>query len=70
MANKFGYTIEDYLMHREEYIGICLSCGAERDQTEPDAEDYKCESCGQHTVVGADNLMIDEFYNESAEEHL
>ena len=36
----------------ENYIGLCRNCGEERENCEPDAEDYECESCGQRAVDG------------------
>jgi predicted amidophosphoribosyltransferase len=38
--------------------GICLSCGAESDNIEPDAIGYTCEQCGKPTVYGAEELSI------------
>lgn len=48
----------DYLIAQEEYLGYCRDCGAERDCCEPDAENYKCESCGAFAVYGAEQLLI------------
>jgi hypothetical protein len=39
--------------------GFCLACGAEAsDGCEPDAEQYECESCGEHAVYGAEEILI------------
>lgn len=38
--------------------GICLFCGVEASGVEPDARRYKCESCGEHYVYGAEQLLI------------
>lgn len=38
--------------------GFCLSCGAETDGCEPDAENYECEACGEHEVFGAQEILI------------
>jgi hypothetical protein len=38
--------------------GFCLSCGLEQDGCEPDARRYQCESCGEHTVYGAEELLL------------
>ena len=40
--------------------GFCISCGHEQDGCEPDAREYICESCGEATVFGAEELMIRE----------
>jgi hypothetical protein len=39
--------------------GFCLMCGLEAFGVEPDAENYKCESCGAEQVFGADQLLIE-----------
>jgi hypothetical protein len=41
-----------------ESIGFCRSCGAETDGVEPDARNYKCESCGAMDVYGAEECLI------------
>jgi hypothetical protein len=41
-----------------ESIGFCTSCGADQYGVEPDAHGYKCEGCGQMTVVGAEELLL------------
>jgi predicted amidophosphoribosyltransferase len=38
--------------------GICISCGADVEEVEPDAERYKCPQCGQHTVYGGEQLVL------------
>ncbi len=38
--------------------GFCLCCGAEAEGVEPDARKYKCESCGENGVYGAEDLLI------------
>lgn len=38
--------------------GFCTECGAERDGCEPDAEGYECYDCGEHTVMGAENILM------------
>ena len=42
----------------EDNVGICRECQAEREQTEPDAENYLCEECGQHAVDGVMNWLM------------
>ena len=37
--------------------GICVACGSDQDGVEPDARAYKCESCGQRAVYGAQELL-------------
>ena len=50
---------EEFLEHQDSFDGICAncqewSCGG----VEGDAENYKCESCGNNSVMGADNALI------------
>jgi predicted amidophosphoribosyltransferase len=44
-------------MFGTENPGICISCGEDADGCEPDARQYKCESCGQHAVYGPAELL-------------
>ncbi len=37
--------------------GFCAACGEEAEGCEPDAEHYKCESCGKREVFGAELLL-------------
>ena len=41
-----------------ESPGLCLACGHEADQVEPDAEGYACESCDEPKVYGAEQLLF------------
>lgn len=53
-------TAEEYEECEEGSNGICSACGEFRyGDTEPDAEDYPCDSCGKNKVVGMMNAMID-----------
>jgi len=38
--------------------GFCIDCGQEASQVEPDAREYRCESCGMYRVYGAEELLI------------
>lgn len=38
--------------------GFCLACGAEAYGCEPDARHYLCESCGAHSVYGAEEILL------------
>jgi len=37
--------------------GFCLACGTTH-SAEPDAVGLKCDKCGAHRVMGAENVMI------------
>lgn len=42
-----------------EYSGFCIACGIEVcSGIEPDACAYLCESCGERTVYGAQELLL------------
>jgi hypothetical protein len=42
----------------DAHTGLCRSCEAERECTEPDAENYTCEACGADDVFGCEQLLI------------
>lgn len=42
----------------EDDLGICRACGNEQGGTEPDAEKYECEACGEAQVFGAEQLLV------------
>lgn len=42
----------------EEYVGFCLACGETQSGVEPDARQYRCESCGARKVYGAEELGL------------
>lgn len=52
------FTLEEIQSAMQEYGGFCISCGAYASPVEPDARNYKCEDCGQHTVFGAEELVV------------
>ena len=39
-------------------IGFCIACGEQAFDVEPDARKYECESCGEHKVYGAEELLL------------
>jgi len=39
--------------------GVCIDCGEiHYDGIEPDAEDYKCDVCGEFKVMGIENALL------------
>jgi hypothetical protein len=38
--------------------GFCLACGEPASGVEPDARCYKCESCGEREVYGAEEIVM------------
>lgn len=63
-------TIEQVIeaVESEDYIGFCLSCGEEAYEVEPDARKYKCESCGEYRVFGAEEILIMGAFDDDSEE--
>ena len=53
-------TIEAVLeaAQADDNLGFCLYCGEQAMGVEPDARRYRCESCGAHSVYGAEELLI------------
>ena len=49
-----GYSMMDF-----DYPGFCLICGLKQGGVEPDARNYKCESCGAEQVFGAQELALE-----------
>jgi hypothetical protein len=49
---------DEYLEMREDYVGLCLKCGAERYSCEPDAREYECEECLEKAVYGIEELLL------------
>jgi len=39
-------------------LGFCQACGQEQEGCEPDAQSYKCESCGERAVHGAEEYLV------------
>jgi hypothetical protein len=52
------FTVEELLGAEESYEGFCLACGERRECCEPDARNYECESCREHQVFGAQELIL------------
>lgn len=53
--------LQDAILRRDTCLdnpGFCLSCGNEQDGCEPDAENYKCETCGANLVYGAEQILL------------
>lgn len=58
MASKI--TVEQVMEAIEsgEYAGFCTACGEQADGIEPDAREYRCDSCGKNAVFGAEELLL------------
>ena len=42
----------------DESVGFCTACGNEQGGCEPDARRYRCESCDERAVYGAEELLF------------
>jgi hypothetical protein len=57
--NSYPCSVEEYQEHCDSNDGICIHCGQWGcGGVEPDAEGYKCESCGKNGVMGAENALL------------
>jgi len=45
-------------MFGTEDSGICIACGEDQMNVEPDAERYECEACGEREVYGCEQLLL------------
>jgi hypothetical protein len=60
MARALANGALDYQGHRDEYDGLCYSCGEWKyGEVEPDARGYECEECGEQAVHGAEEAAFD-----------
>jgi hypothetical protein len=39
-------------------LGGCVRCGSIQDGCEPDAQGYECDSCGEPSVYGLEELVM------------
>jgi PHP family Zn ribbon phosphoesterase len=52
-------TMEDLQEAIVNNYGICTKCGAIGQFAEPDARNYTCEECGEDSVFGAEQVVIE-----------
>lgn len=45
-------------VNADDNLGFCIACGDDASNVEPDARKYKCHSCGEHAVYGAEELLL------------
>ena len=53
-------TLEEYDNLRENYIGVCTTCGNQQDGVEPDAREIPCTNCGNNTVQGVEEFLFED----------
>ena len=58
--DEMKVTIDQVMeaVQADDNLGFCTACGAEAFNVEPDARNYKCESCGERQVFGAEELLM------------
>lgn len=44
--------------------GLCIACGVEADECEPDARKYECEFCEKKTVFAPEELLMSGHYHQ------
>lgn len=55
---QFTMTEAEYFCLDEQYVGLCILCGAERDCCEPDMRAEACECCERRGVYGVQELLL------------
>jgi hypothetical protein len=76
ITDKVGHklvvpVLDEEAMHdmmMDHGAGWCIGCGEEACGVEPDARKYKCESCGERTVYGLEELFMRGLYRTKKEE--
>ena len=60
MSLPVKMSAEEFQEHCNDNHGLCTACSAIREEfTEPDAEEYPCEECGEDKVQGMENALIE-----------
>jgi len=58
----FEMLEDEYSDHVENNNGLCIHCGEEASNIEPDARQLilfnECESCGKNGVYGVEELLV------------
>jgi hypothetical protein len=55
---KIALSRVEEVLASDESTGFCLACGADQEGCEPDAREYRCESCGARQVYGAEEVLV------------
>lgn len=59
-------SLEEFKELEETHSGICQACGETRHGlTEPDAENYPCEACGEKEVLGPHWILFNGLVKEN-----
>jgi hypothetical protein len=57
---RMKMTESEFRDHCNEYNGYCVNCNCigRWGNTEPDAEEYECDECGDNTCMGIEQAML------------
>lgn len=55
---KFRMQEREYHYLDDNYSGLCVACGSERDGCESDARKYPCPDCSRPMVYGIQELTL------------
>jgi len=59
MTTKIKMTEAEYLAHCNCSNGLCTECEEiQEGGVEPDAEEYECEACKAHAVMGMEQALL------------
>jgi predicted RNA-binding Zn-ribbon protein involved in translation (DUF1610 family) len=58
------HLVEQSLFGADSAPGWCVACGSEQDGVEPDARNYVCDACGERTVFGAEECLLNEWVED------
>lgn len=61
---KVRFTQEEIARAITDDNGLCINCGATKENCEGDASHYRCDECGKNTVYGAEAIIIMGLVNE------
>jgi hypothetical protein len=57
-VDRVADAVERRLTSLDSNPGFCTACGDDAQGSKADARRYKCESCGERAVFGADELFL------------
>jgi hypothetical protein len=57
-TGRVSMTEDEYASFSQNSTGVCIKCGEDASEIEPDAHEYKCQSCGSRSVYGIEELVI------------
>jgi hypothetical protein len=58
MHTSHKLTASEYLAHEADQRGVCLSCGAWSEDTDPATARARCGSCGTDALHGVEQALL------------